>query len=799
MHLKTVQIEWHGNPVKQGSDGYASVGYVGRLQGHDKTVNCVRFSPSGDWLVSSGDGGEMYLWRPSEGEAPRGNLEDESDLAPWRRAGVLRGHNDDIMDVSWSCDGTALVSGSIDNKNLVWDMTDKRRGQLLHQLKPHSHYTQGVAWDPAQRYIVTQSADRTCMVHALRPAAAGKKGKAQQQQLPAVETAKEFHMSKTFKKGSLGAPKSGDGESETYPLFLDECIPSFFRRLSWSPDGSFLVVPAAQHKASATSRTVNTAYVYARDKWNAPLLHLPGHFKPVVAVRFCPVIFKRDQQPQPQAAAAPAAAAAALGNDAALLSPAGDVQQPGGGMQQGAASSPAEPAALPFDLPYTMVFAVATLDSVVLYSTDSLLPLAVLGQLHYDSITDLAWSADGRMLAVSSRDCYCSIACFEDGELGTPLKPGELPPHIAARMVAAQRCAKPAAAVPQGPPATATTPAQQQPAAMPTTQRSAGTAGQPTGTTRAEQPEQQGPLPQAHVAEQAQGVKRRIQPEPVSAVCKNPQQQQQQQQQGGEVKRKRITPEAVGPAPAVVGESQGGTQVFAAAPSNEFQQPTAKKPKRIVPEPVLAASTAVGVAEAVTVAGAAAPDGSAASGAGAPPGFDSTAAAQAATAGAAATGTGSGVPAKAARRITPIPVPSSATEQQQGQQQASGAGRGPLPAESGSMVGTASKQAKRITPTPLKGAESVSEQFENAKQVSYALPTSESSRDGHAAANHNQGGVRRITPVPLSATSPLPQVADSKAAAAPAGAPSAAGAGAFNIAALALAAGKKAAMQGKGQ
>ena len=52
----------------------------------------------------------------------------------------------------------------------------------------------------------------------------------------------------------------------------------------------------------------------------------------------------------------------------------------------------------------------ATLDSVVVYGTESLLPLAVLGHLHYDSITDLAWSSDGRLLAVSSRDCYCRWA-----------------------------------------------------------------------------------------------------------------------------------------------------------------------------------------------------------------------------------------------------------------------------------------------------------------------------------------------------------------------------------------------------
>ncbi len=52
----------------------------------------------------------------------------------------------------------------------------------------------------------------------------------------------------------------------------------------------------------------------------------------------------------------------------------------------------------------------ATLDSVVLYNTQSALPLAVLGHLHYDSITDLAWSSDGQYLAISSRDCYCRWA-----------------------------------------------------------------------------------------------------------------------------------------------------------------------------------------------------------------------------------------------------------------------------------------------------------------------------------------------------------------------------------------------------
>ena len=37
----------------------------------------------------------------------------------------------------------------------------------------------------------------------------------------------------------------------------------------------------------------------------------------------------------------------------------------------------------------------------------AVMPLAMLGALHYDRITDLAWSTDGRFLAASSYDGFC--------------------------------------------------------------------------------------------------------------------------------------------------------------------------------------------------------------------------------------------------------------------------------------------------------------------------------------------------------------------------------------------------------
>lgn len=53
-----------------------------------------------------------------------------------------------------------------------------------------------------------------------------------------------------------------------------------------------------------------------------------------------------------------------------------------------------------------MVFAVATVETVIIYDTTGQQPLAVLGGLHFEAapITDIAWSCDGRYLAISSYD-----------------------------------------------------------------------------------------------------------------------------------------------------------------------------------------------------------------------------------------------------------------------------------------------------------------------------------------------------------------------------------------------------------
>jgi chromatin assembly factor 1 subunit B len=78
------------------------------------------------------------------------------------------------------------------------------------------------------------------------------------------------------------------------------------------------------------------------------------------------------------------------------------------------------------DLPYKMVFAVATTDQVLIYTTEKTQPLAVIGNIHYAPINDMAWAADGRLCACSS-DGYISIIKVPAEMFGDRLPKEDIP------------------------------------------------------------------------------------------------------------------------------------------------------------------------------------------------------------------------------------------------------------------------------------------------------------------------------------------------------------------------------------
>jgi chromatin assembly factor 1 subunit B len=81
------------------------------------------------------------------------------------------------------------------------------------------------------------------------------------------------------------------------------------------------------------------------------------------------------------------------------------------------------------DLPYKMIFAIGTIDSLYIYDTQSIVPRYAITNIHYQALTDLAWNGCS-MLAASSADGYVSFFLFEKNELGIPEDPINLPEEL---------------------------------------------------------------------------------------------------------------------------------------------------------------------------------------------------------------------------------------------------------------------------------------------------------------------------------------------------------------------------------
>jgi chromatin assembly factor 1 subunit B len=211
-------------------------------------------------------------------------------------------------------------------------------------------------------------------------------------------------------------------------IYHNETLTSFFRRLTFAPDGSLLFTPAGQYKtttASAldinktTDSTIHTVFIYTRAGLNkAPIAYLPGHKKASVAVRCSPVYYTLRQVTAPtrqitidtsaedEISALPEAAISTKTTPQTTMDPPPPTSAPSPAASMTApspkaneldhtakAGGPTPPPGPPpaFDLPYRIVYAVATQDAVHIYDTQQQKPLAIVSNLHFATFTDLAW------------------------------------------------------------------------------------------------------------------------------------------------------------------------------------------------------------------------------------------------------------------------------------------------------------------------------------------------------------------------------------------------------------------------
>ena len=208
-------------------------------------------------------------------------------------------------------------------------------------------------------------------------------------------------------------------------LYGEEGVTRFFRRLTFSPDGSLLMTPAGQiedqifkgspmlasrslsqdaealpaptSNPSSVPRPKNidagkpTVYIYSRANLaRPPMAHLPGHKTAAVAIRFSPIFYDlrtgpAGPQPDPKQVTLDRTTDGPVHVSLSMPPP------PPPKREDDKKEGPSQPLGSVFALPYRLLYAVACQDSVLLYDTQQAGPIAIFRGLHYAGFTDVAW------------------------------------------------------------------------------------------------------------------------------------------------------------------------------------------------------------------------------------------------------------------------------------------------------------------------------------------------------------------------------------------------------------------------
>ncbi|XP_014226618.1 protein HIRA homolog [Trichogramma pretiosum] len=290
-----------------------------QLDNHYACVNCVRWNADG-LLASGGDDKLIMIWKLSKfgGGSVFGST--KTNVETWKCVKTLRGHAGDILDLAWAPNNVWLASASVDNTVIIWETNS---ATIVRVIKGHTGLVKGVSWDPIGKYLASQSDDKTLRIWST------------------ANFSEEKIITEPFKECG----------GTTHVL-----------RLSWSPDGQYLVSAHAMNGGGSTAQIID------RNGWEVDKDYV-GHRKAVTCVRFHQRILARDKK-------------------------------------------------------HYCVAALGSRDrSISIWSTALKRPLVVVHELFVASILDISWSQTGLCCCACSKDGTTVFIQFNHDELGEPLDP----------------------------------------------------------------------------------------------------------------------------------------------------------------------------------------------------------------------------------------------------------------------------------------------------------------------------------------------------------------------------------------
>ncbi|KAK7036557.1 HIR complex subunit [Paramarasmius palmivorus] len=307
---------------------------------HTGPVLTVRWAHSGRWLASGSDDEIVMIWDLDPNARGKVWGSDEVNVEGWKPLKRLVGHESgrcscveppflgsysivDVTDVAWAPEDRYLASVGLDSMVFIWCGYTLER---LRKLDQHQGFVKGVCWDPVGEFLATQSDDRTVKIWRT------------------TDWALEAEVKKPFE----------DSPGST-----------FFRRLSWSPDGAHITASNATNNRGF----VFIAAVITRGAWTSDI-SLVGHENTIEVAAYNPHIFLRNPS-----------AAVATSNICSVVALGADDR------------------------------------SVSVWQTKSARPLIVAKEVFERQIMDLSWSWDGMTLYAASSDGTIAVFHFEPDEL----------------------------------------------------------------------------------------------------------------------------------------------------------------------------------------------------------------------------------------------------------------------------------------------------------------------------------------------------------------------------------------------
>lgn len=218
------------------------------MSAHTGSVVCVRFSPDGRYIASGSDDRIALIWELDASRQPHKEFGSKEDVFEvWTARKKLIGHESDVQDLAWSADGHLLVTVGLDSAILVWSGSTFEK---LAEIDSHTSSIKGITFDPANKYFVTCSDDRSVRIF----------------------------------RYNRGTEFTYSVEAVITEPFVNSPLSTYFCRPSWSPNGENIACP------NATNGWVPTVCIINRGSWEADISFV-GHQGPVEVCAFSPRVY----------------------------------------------------------------------------------------------------------------------------------------------------------------------------------------------------------------------------------------------------------------------------------------------------------------------------------------------------------------------------------------------------------------------------------------------------------------------------------------------------------------------------